>query len=85
MTEAQMLQHLADLHTELVQPPVSDADRIEFLTHQLRHYRELSIRLTQQLQASRNIPESHGGRGFHRDPVGNSASARVDRQREKRI
>lgn len=62
----------------------TDAERIEFLTNQLRYYRELSIRLTQELQATKNQPEAHSGRGLHKDPVGNLASARADRQNKRR-
>lgn len=60
---------------------MTDADRIEFLTHQLRHYRELSIRLTQQLHATKNTPEKHADRGLHKDPVGNQVARRIDRER----
>ena len=63
---------------------MTDADRIEYLTNQLRYYRDLSIRLNQELQATRNTPEKHGGRGLHRDPVGDKAAARADRQRKRR-
>lgn len=63
---------------------LTDADRIEFLTNQLRYYRDLSIRLTQELQATKNTPEKHTDRGLHRDPVGNLVAGRVDRQNKRR-
>lgn len=60
---------------------LTDADRIEFLEHQLRHYRELSIRLHHQLLATKNQPERHKDRGLHRDPVGNQVARKIDRER----
>lgn len=60
---------------------MTDADRIEYLTNQLRHYRELSVRLTQQLQATKNTPEKHSDRGLNRDPVGNRVARKIDRER----
>lgn len=63
---------------------MTDADRIEFLTNQLRYYRELSIRLNQQVQSYKNVPEAHFGKGLHADPVGNLVAHRIDNQRKKR-
>jgi hypothetical protein len=64
---------------------MTDADRIEYLTNQLRHYRDLSIRLNQQLQASRNVPESHKGRSItYTDSVGNRAAANADRSKGRK-
>lgn len=63
---------------------LTDADRMEYLTNQLRYYRALSIALNQELQATRNVPEKHGGRGLHRDPVGDEAARNVDKQRKRR-
>lgn len=63
---------------------LTDAERIEFLTHQLRYYKALSVTLNQELQATRNTPEKHGGRGLHRDPVGDKAARNVDNQRKRR-
>jgi len=51
---------------------------------EVRYWRDMAYRLHQQLQAINNIPEVHTDRGLHRDPTGNRASARVDRQRKKR-
>lgn len=61
----------------------TDAELATYWEAQARHYRDLSLRLHQQLLATKNQPEQHAGRGLHKDPVGNKASARVDRQREK--
>lgn len=64
---------------------LTDAERIEFLSTQLRHYKDLSIRLTQELQAHRmNTPEKHTDRGLHKDPVGNLVASRIDRQNKRR-
>lgn len=52
---------------------------------EIRYWREMCQRMNQKLQALNNTPETHdGGRALHRDPTGNKASARVDRQRKKR-
>lgn len=64
--------------------PPTDAELATYWEMQARHYRELSLRLHQQLLASKNIPESHGGRGEFRDRTGDTAAHRVDRQRKKR-
>jgi hypothetical protein len=57
------------------------AAQIEFLTNQLRYYRSLSLRLHEQLLATKNQAESHKDRGLHRDPVGNEAARKIDRER----
>lgn len=44
----------------------------------------MALRLQQQLEAANNLPETHTDRGLTRDPTGNRASARADRQRKKR-
>ncbi len=51
---------------------------------EIRYWREMCQRMNQKLQALNNEPETHADRGLHRDPTGNKASARVDRQRKKR-
>lgn len=64
---------------------LTDADRIEFLTNQLRYYRDLSARLHHELMATKNHPEKHdGGRGLHRDKTGDTAARNVDKQRRKK-
>lgn len=63
---------------------LTDADRIEFLSNQLRYYRDLSIRLNQELQATRNTPETHRGRGQWRDKTGDTAARNVDNQRKRK-
>lgn len=63
---------------------LTDAERIEFLSTQLRHYKDLSVRLTQELQATTNTPERHTDRGLHKDPVGNLVASRIDRQNKRR-
>lgn len=62
----------------------TDAELAAYWEAQARHYRALSLRLHQQLLATKNVAEKHSDRGLHSDPVGNKASARVDRQRDKR-
>ncbi|WP_427129334.1 hypothetical protein [Pseudarthrobacter sp. S9] len=59
------------------------AERIEYLENVARHYKGLSQRLHQQLMATRNTPETHRDRYDTRDPVGNLAAARADRQKRK--
>lgn len=51
---------------------------------EIRYLREMCQRMNQKLQALNNDPESHTDRGLTRDPTGNKATARVDRQRKKR-
>ncbi|GAA4041005.1 hypothetical protein GCM10023063_28430 [Arthrobacter methylotrophus] len=63
---------------------LTDAQRIEYLTNQLRYYKELSARLHQQLLASKNVPESHNGRTItYTDSTGNRAASRADRSRNR--
>jgi hypothetical protein len=62
----------------------TDAELATYWESQARHYRELSLRLHEQLLAVKHQPEKHSDRGLHFDPVGNKASARVDRQRDKK-
>jgi hypothetical protein len=63
---------------------VTDADRIEYLTNQLRYYRDLSGQLRHQLLATKNQPETHSGRGLHKDKTGDTAARNVDKQRKNR-
>lgn len=57
----------------------------ESYENEIRYWREMCLRMNQRLQALNNTPEQHdGSRGLHRDPTGNKASARADRQRKKR-
>lgn len=64
---------------------LTDADRIEFLTNQLRFYRDLSARLHHELQATKRQPEKHdGGRGQFRDKTGDTAARNVDKERRKK-
>jgi hypothetical protein len=63
---------------------VTDPDRLEYLQNEVRYWRDMALRLNQQLQATRNTPESHGGRGLQKDPTGNTAAHRVDRHRKNR-
>lgn len=63
---------------------MTDPDRIEYLQSEVRYWRDMALRLNQQLQATRNTPETHIGRGLHPDPTGNLAANRIDRQRKKR-
>ncbi|BCW85050.1 hypothetical protein NicSoilE8_27230 [Arthrobacter sp. NicSoilE8] len=51
---------------------------------EIRYWRDMALRLNQQLSSLNNIPENHKDRGIHRDPVGNYVSARIDRQRKRR-
>jgi len=63
---------------------VTHAELATYWEAQARHYRELSLRLHEQLLAAKHQPERHRDRGLHRDPVGNRVAARIDREREKR-
>lgn len=56
----------------------------ESYENEIRYLREMCLRMNQRLQALTNAPEAHQGRGLHADPVGNKASTRADRQRQKR-
>lgn len=57
----------------------------ESYENEIRYWREMCLRMNQKLQAVNNTAEPHdGGRGLHRDPVGNRASSNVDRQLKKR-
>lgn len=62
----------------------TDAEMATYWESQARHYRELSLRLHQQLLASKNQPEKHKDRGLHRDPVGNEVVRRIDKERRPR-
>jgi hypothetical protein len=64
---------------------VTDADRIEFLTNQLRFYKEMALRLHQEVQAAKRIPENHKGRSITwADPTGNRGSANADRSKGRK-
>lgn len=64
---------------------LTDADRIEYLTNQLRYYRDLSLKLHDALMATKNKPEKHdGGRGQFRDKTGDTAARNADKQRRKK-
>ena len=63
---------------------MNDAERIAYMQNEIRYWRDMALRLNQQLQATRNTPEEHTGRGLHRDPTGNTAAHRIDRQRNKK-
>lgn len=63
---------------------LTDADRIEFLQNQLRYWKQIAFSLNQQIQASKNTPERHAGRGEFRDKTGDTAARNVDNQRKKR-
>lgn len=57
----------------------------ESFESEIRYWRDMAQRLHQRLEAANNIPEQHdGSRGLHRDPTGNRASARADRQRKRK-
>lgn len=53
---------------------------------EIRYWRDMALRLHQTVQAHRmNTPEQHdGGRALQKDPTGNTAASRVDRQRKRR-
>lgn len=52
---------------------------------EIRYWREMCLRMNQKLQSLNNVPEQHdGGRALQKDPTGNRASARADRQRKRR-
>lgn len=63
---------------------LTDADRIEYLQNQLRYWKLMALTLNQQIQASKNTPERHGGRGEFRDKTGDTAARNVDKQRKRR-
>ena len=63
---------------------LTDADRIEYLQNQLRYWKDMAYRLNQQVQATKNTPERHGGRGEFRDRTGDTAARNVDNQRKRR-
>lgn len=63
---------------------LTDADRIEYLQNQLRYWKDMACRLNQQVQAQRNTPERHPGRGQWRDKTGDTAARNVDNERKKR-
>jgi hypothetical protein len=62
----------------------TDAELATYWEAQARHYRSLSLRLHEQLLATKHQPERHKDRGLHRDPVGNEVARRIDRERRPR-
>jgi hypothetical protein len=61
---------------------MTEAELLSFYRFQATHYRNLALRYHQELQASKNVPESHKGRSItYSDPTGNRAAARADKER----
>jgi hypothetical protein len=57
----------------------------ESYENEIRYWKHMAYSLNQRIQAQQNTPEAHdGSRGLQKDPTGNRASARADRQRKKR-
>lgn len=63
-------------------PPLTDAERASYWQSIARHYKDIALRLQQELQAAKRVPENLTGRTItYSDKTGNIAAARADRER----